>query len=118
MNEILKINDKDKQDILINEITSRLVNEFHPEKILLFGSYAWGKSDENSDLDFMVIVQDSNLKSWERAVKAHLCMRGIPLSMDIIVKTTDEFNEYAKVFASLESQILEKGKILYERIQN
>ncbi len=101
----------------IDEVTLRLINEFHPEKIFLFGSNAWGKPDKNSDLDFMVIIPESNTTPVKRSSRAYKCMRGIRFPIDILVKTTKEFNEYAEVFASLESQILEKGKILYERIQ-
>ena len=100
---------------VINEITSRLVDEFNPEKIFLFGSYAWGKPDENSDLDMMIIARESKLKPPQRAAVAYQCARGISLPFDFIVKTAEEFDEYASVPASLEKQVLKNGRILYER---
>ncbi len=49
------------QDIL-HEITRRLVAEFQPEQIFLFGSHAWGKPDENSDVDLLVVVSKGDVK--------------------------------------------------------
>lgn len=40
----------------ISEITERLVRLYNPQAIYLFGSYAWGHPDEDSDLDFLIIV--------------------------------------------------------------
>ena len=45
----------------IHEVVQRLVNEFNPEQVILFGSYAWGTpSEEDSDLDLLVIVPQSD----------------------------------------------------------
>ena len=51
---------KNVENDLLKEITQRLVAELHPEKIILFGSHAWGTPDEDSDLDLLVIVTQSN----------------------------------------------------------
>ena len=97
------------------EITSRLVNEFKPEIIFLFGSHAWGVPDNDSDYDIMVIVSDSYLKPAIRSFKAIKCMKGLKIPVDIMVKTKDEFYKYKNIYASLESRIIEQGKVLYER---
>ena len=104
---------KVSEDIL-KEMTRRLVAEFNPEQIFLFGSHAWGKPDENSDADFLVIVSTSDIKPVERAIRAHRCLRGIPIPADILVKTRAEVDEYRDVYASLECEILERGRVLYE----
>ena len=98
---------------ILDNITHRLVAEFHPEKVFLFGSYAWGTPAEDSDVDLMVIVEDSDVKPAERARRAHLRMRGIPVPLDILVKTRQEFDRYRNVQASLEADILKRGKVLY-----
>jgi predicted nucleotidyltransferase len=100
---------------ILHEITQRLVAEFQPEQIFLFGSHAWGKPDENSDIDLMVIVSQSDMRPVQRAIRAHRCLRGIPIPMDILVKTRAEFDLYRDVYASLECEILERGKMLYDR---
>ena len=98
---------------VLDDMTRRLVEEFHPEKIFLFGSHAWGTATEDSDVDLMVVVSDSDAKPTERARRAHLCLAGIPASADIMVKTRSEFDRYRDVYASLEAEILDRGKVLY-----
>ena len=45
----------------INEVTRRLVETYKPLKIYIFGSYAWGRPNEDSDLDLMVILEQSHM---------------------------------------------------------
>jgi len=99
---------------MLQEITQRLVPEFQPEQIFLFGSHAWGNPDENSDIDLLVIVSKSDMKPVQRAIRAHRCLLGMPIPMDILVKTQAEVDEYRDVYASLECEILEREKVLYE----
>src|SRR5262245_1517573 len=98
---------------LLEEIVRRLVVEFQPEQIILFGSHAWGTPDEDSDLDLLVIVAESDLRPIQRDVRAERWRRGLLVPTDILVKTRAEFEKYSHVRASLESSILEKGRILY-----
>ena len=46
----------------IEEIKNKLVSEFNPKKIYIFGSYAWGNSNEDSDLDIMIITEQCENK--------------------------------------------------------
>ena len=98
---------------LRKEIIRRLVDEFDPEAIYLFGSYAWGRPEEDSDLDLMVIVQESQQAPVQRAVRAYRSLRDLRVPIDILVKTRVEFDRYRPVHASLEAQIAEKGILLY-----
>jgi predicted nucleotidyltransferase len=97
------------------EITHRLVDEFEPEAIYLFGSYAWGQPEPESDLDLLVIVKNSRQKPLQRAVRAQHSLRGVPVAVDVLVKTGAEVERYRNVHASLEAQILEEGKLIYGR---
>lgn len=97
----------------LEEILSRLVKEFRPERIILFGSHAWGTPDENSDLDLLVIVSESDLRPVQRAVRAYRCLRGLNVPKDILVKTRAEVERMRRVYASLECEVLERGKVLY-----
>jgi predicted nucleotidyltransferase len=101
-------------DDILNEMTCRLVAEFDPEQIFLFGSRAWGEAGDDSDVDLLVIVSQSNLKPVQRAVRAHRCLSGIAVPTDVLVKTRSEVDEYRDVYASLECEILERGRVLYE----
>jgi predicted nucleotidyltransferase len=105
-------------DAVLQEVTRRLVNQFHPEQIILFGSRVWGKPTAGSDLDLLVIVPQSNLSDYERAVLGHRCLRGINIAKDVIVKTRAEFDFFRDVRASLEYKIARQGKLLYDRRQD
>lgn len=59
-------------DELLRQITHRLVEQFHPEQVILFGSRVWGMPNAGSDVDFMVIIPHSDLQSmnvvyWDTA---------------------------------------------------
>lgn len=100
---------------LRKEVVGRLVNEFHPETIYLFGSHAWGKPTAGSDMDLLVIVKTSRQKPIQRAIRAQRSLRGVKAPVDVLVKTRREFEKYISVKASLEAQITREGKLLYGR---
>jgi uncharacterized protein len=100
-------------DDLIQEMTQRLVREFRPEQVILFGSHAWGNPD--ADVDLMVIVAESDLSDYERAIRGRRCLRDLDAAKDILIRTRAEFDFFRGVRASLEHRILERGKVLYER---
>jgi predicted nucleotidyltransferase len=98
---------------LLQEITQRLVAELKPEKVILFGSHAWGQPNEDGDLDLLVIVSESNEPPTKRATRAHRSLIGVMVPMDILVRTRAEVERHSRVYASLISEILERGKVLY-----
>ena len=55
---------------LLQEVTRRLVEQFQPEQVILFGSQAWGKPTADSDIDLMVVVAHSDLTDYERSLLA------------------------------------------------
>jgi predicted nucleotidyltransferase len=101
--------------LLLHEITERLVDEFQPEEIILFGSHAWGEPDEDSDLDLLVIISESDLSPARRAMHAHRRLQGLNVAKDILVRTRAEVERFRHVRASLEHRILDEGTVLYER---
>jgi predicted nucleotidyltransferase len=98
---------------LVDEITKRIVEKSHPEKIILFGSYAWGNPETSSDLDLFIIVPYSENPSYRRSRPIYNCLRGIGVPIDIIVQTRDEVEQKKNVVTSLAHKVLEKGKVLY-----
>lgn len=100
---------------LLNEMIQRLVDEFHPQTIYLFGSHAWGIPEVGSDIDLLVIVRSSRQKPIHRAARAQRSLRGIKAPIDVLVKTRREFEKYVPVKASLEAQITREGNLLYGR---
>jgi len=98
---------------ILNEITHRLVEVFTPEKVFLFGSYAYGKPTKDSDVDLLVVVRNSDQPSYRRARKAYAALRGITIPTDVIVMTREEFRRKSNVRSSLVSQAIHQGKLLY-----
>ena len=102
-------------DALLQELTDRLVDTFQPDQVILFGSYAWGNPDEGSDVDLYVIVPESSERPLQRARRALACLSGLRVAKDVLVRTRAEAEKFRHVYASLESQVFEKGRVLYER---
>jgi uncharacterized protein len=100
-------------EALILDITTRLVQEFNPEAIFLFGSHVWGVPNADSDLDLLVIVTQSELSSSKRSSLMYRCLRDILYPLDILVRTREEIQKFTQAPLSLEYQILAKGKCLY-----
>lgn len=100
-------------DDLLKAATRRLVEEFHPEKVFLFGSRAWGRPQADSDVDLMIVVHDHPDTVTKALRRAYRCLRGLRFSKDILLRTVEDFQRNAVVVTSLEAQIQEKGRLLY-----
>ena len=98
---------------LLQAATQRLVAEFRPEEIYLFGSHAWGTPSEDSDVDLMVIVPNSDERPIRRMQRAHRCLRGIGFAKDVLVNTRAEFDRFRHLNASLSHKISQEGRRLY-----
>jgi len=98
---------------LLKEIVRRLVEGLHPEKIILFGSHAYGSPTETSDIDLMVVVPESDQPRYRRAQEAYGCLWGLTAPVEILVLTRKELEEMERVPASLGSQVLHRGKVIY-----
>ncbi|WP_068815555.1 nucleotidyltransferase domain-containing protein [Phormidesmis priestleyi] len=99
---------------LLKEIVERLVQGLQPEKVILFGSHAYGEPHEDSDIDILVIVSDSDEPRHRRASQAYGSLWGLTAPTEILVLTRREVEKSATVATSLVSQALERGKVLYE----
>jgi predicted nucleotidyltransferase len=100
---------------VIAEATRRLVAEFKPEQVWLFGSYAWGEPTEDSDLDLFVVVSESDDNSLGRAQNAHRALSGLDLPKDVIVKTRAEVDRVKLLKPTLTFKIINEGRLLYGR---
>ena len=102
---------------LLKEVTDRLIAALDPEQVILFGSWAWGTPNENSDLDLFVIVKESSEGPLQRNRRARECLRDIPVSKDVLVRTRAEAERFRYIHASLECQVFEEGRVLYDQRQ-
>lgn len=98
---------------LLDQITKRLVAAMKPEQIILFGSYAYGEPTEDSDVDLLVIVSESDEPRYRRARAGYRALRGMGVPKDILVMTRSEVEHKATVASSLVSQALREGKVIF-----
>ena len=99
---------------VIDEATRRLVTNFDPERIILFGSQARGSADDRSDADFLVITR---FKGKRRALMLAMdrSLRGLNLARDIIILTPEEYERERDIPGTIARPAAQEGKILYER---
>ncbi|OCL28606.1 hypothetical protein U472_00630 [Orenia metallireducens] len=100
----------------ISIVVNRLLTAYHPntKSIYLFGSYAWGNPNEDSDLDIMVVLKEAQQNPHKRVVKGYKALRGIMTPTDLIVYTEEEYKKLLKDEFSLCNHIVKEGKKLYE----
>jgi predicted nucleotidyltransferase len=97
---------------LIREIKDRIVGTVHPDKIIIFGSYAYGKPTKDSDLDLLVIMP-SDEPMHRRVLPIRKLLRDFHVPKDIIVYTPDEVEKWKNVTNAFITSILKKGKVIY-----
>lgn len=98
---------------LVTEMTRRLVEVYHPERIYLFGSAARGDAGLDSDYDFMVVVPDDTPLEVLRGCAGYRALGGLGVSKDVLVWTKTQFDERLHLKASFPSTIVREGKLLY-----
>jgi predicted nucleotidyltransferase len=101
-------------DELLDEIVRRIVQTVDPDKIILFGSYAYGQPQNDSDLDILVILQ-SDKPRWQRSVPVYNSLRGLLIPKDVLVYTPEEVEEWSEVPEAFITTVIRKGKVLYEK---
>ena len=94
-------------------IAQRLEKALHPDAIYLFGSYARGEANVDSDLDLMVIVPESTQSRYHRNVEARRYVGDIAAPKDIVVLTRKEWQEGQRVVCSLASAVRREGILLH-----
>jgi uncharacterized protein len=99
----------------LTDVVRRLVEQFHPEQIYLFGSQARNRATEDSDYDIMVVVPESDLPSHQRAQQAYSVWRDTRLPVEVIVFTREQFKRQVPIVASLAATVEREGILLYER---
>lgn len=97
----------------IKEITEKIVKDFQPEKIILFGSFAYGKPKPSSDID-LLIIKKSKKRKVER-IKEVLMKVESEIPLGPLVYTPKEIQERLGLGDFFFQDIFKKGKILYEK---
>ncbi|MFN8453771.1 MAG: nucleotidyltransferase domain-containing protein [Anaerolineae bacterium] len=99
---------------LLETIVQRIVANLQPQKIILFGSYGYGSPTPDSDVDLLVITETQE-RPTERYLTVSRLIRPRPFPLDILVKTPLEINDALTKGDFFISEIMTRGRILYER---
>jgi len=108
------MNQRDSIQEKIDEMVRRIVKRVHPEKIILFGSYARGSATTDSDADILVVMPVKGSKR-KRATDIDLALVGVDLPVDVIVVTPEELEQNRNRIGTIIYPALREGKVLYER---
>ena len=96
----------------IRKYATEIAREFHPRRIILFGSYAYGKPTRDSDVDLLVIMPHKG-RGADKASEIRLRVRA-PFPMDLMVRTPQKIRQRLAWGDCFIAEIMEKGKVLYE----
>jgi predicted nucleotidyltransferase len=97
----------------LQHATQRLVAEFHPQRIILFGSHARGTADERSDVDLLIVCPVAG-KRRELMVAMDRALRGIGFARDSVVLTPEEFERDRHIPGTVARPAWREGKVLYD----
>jgi predicted nucleotidyltransferase len=98
----------------IREIVRRIADQFHPDKIILFGSHARGQAGPDSDVDLLIVMPVEGSKRRKATeIDGTLADRTIPL--DLIVVTPEEFERARHQKGSVLRPAALEGLVLYDR---
>jgi len=96
----------------IREYVTEIAREFRPRRIILFGSYAYGKPTRDSDVDLLVIMPHRGCGA-DKATEIRLRVRA-PFPMDLMVRTPQKIRRRLAWRDCFIQEVMEKGKVLYE----
>ena len=100
-------------DDAIEVMTRRIVERFHPLRVILFGSRARSEARSVSDFDLLIVAPSNQLR-WQRTAPVYRALAGIGVAKDIVWWTPEEIAEWRGVRAHFISTALREGKVLYE----
>jgi uncharacterized protein len=97
----------------IRRFAQQIVERFHPDRIILFGSYAYGTPTSDSDVDLLVVMPTRNQVEQAVRIDEAIEQRGFPL--DLIVRTPKTLANRLRWGDSYLEEIVARGKVLYEK---
>ncbi len=100
-------------EALAAELVRRVLSVARPERIVLFGSAASGRTSPDSDIDVLVVEKDpGNL--LEKTVRLHHALRGLGHAVDVVVMAAERFEETKDVIGSIAYPASRHGRAIYE----
>jgi predicted nucleotidyltransferase len=99
---------------ILEEIVTRIVARFDPQRLILFGSHARGEARKDSDFDLLIIAPSSEPR-WRRTVPVYRLLAGLGVPKDIVWWTPEEIAEWRDVKSHFIHRALREGKVLHEK---
>src|SRR5262245_36466575 len=99
---------------LISTMADRIVHDFHPVRLILFGSHARGDARPESDIDLLVVLPQVTNKR-QAAIEIRRALADLPVCKDIIVTTSEEITRRGNLVGTVLRPALREGKVLYEQ---
>ena len=97
----------------IQAVVQQITEQYAPDKIILFGSYAYGKPRPESDVDLLVVMNTTR-KETEQAI--HICQSiSYHFGLDLMVRTPATLKRRLALGDPFLQEVVSKGKVLYER---
>ena len=98
---------------ILTDMVDRLVAEFHPLKVYLFGSHAWGNPSADSDIDLMIVMEHLPESPTCMTRRAYDVLSSRKVPVDILFRGIDTFRLWASHPSTLEYLIERQGVVLY-----
>jgi len=98
----------------IQEVADKIVKEYQPEKIILFGSYAWGKPHKDSDVD-LFIIKETQVAPLARIEMVDKIFSRREFPMDFLVYTPEQVEKRIAIEDLFVKDVITNGKILYAK---
>ena len=99
----------------IDRMVRRIVKQFDPVQVILFGSHARGEAGPDSDVDLLVVMPVTG-SVREKRIEIRLAMREYHGPLDIVVTTPENFSWRKDIVGTIEYPVSREGKVLYARI--
>lgn len=98
----------------IRRVVNQIADEFQPEKIVLFGSYAYGKPKPESDVDLLVVMK-TPLRERRQRLEISRALSPRPFPLDIIVRSPEQLQKRISLGDYFLREITTQGQVLYEQ---
>jgi len=100
---------------ILSEVKRRLVSQYNPLAIYIFGSYAWGHPDEESDLDILIVIDQYTKDRFQEISDGYRALMDLGLFKDILIFSKNEFEKCSADATSICNRVVLEGKKIYAK---
>ena len=105
---------KARAEEIIAEMVQRIVEGFHPEMVVLFGSHARGNAAPDRDVDLLVVMPVTGSRR-DLTIKIRRALAGMGLAKDVVVATPEELDQHRNLVGTIINPAMHEGRVVYER---